>query len=362
MKIKRNLFGGDRVLFFLPLSLSIFGLLSVLNASSATALATFDNKFYFFNKQAIFFGLGLMAFFFFTFFDYKKLKKIALPFFLLNLLLLILVLIPGLGKEVYGGRRWLDFGFFRFQPAETIKLAMIIYLASLLERKKNLTTFLGIIGLVLLLVMLEPDMGTAGIITITAVCLFFLAETPLKDILAIIGLGIIAIPGLIFTSAYRKKRFMEFLSSSLEKEKTSYHIKQILIALGSGGFWGRGFGQSRQKYLFLPEAATDSIFAVIAEEFGFLGASFLIFLYVYLIIRGFKVALTINDFFGRMVALGIIFMLGIQAMVNFSSMVALTPLTGVPLPFISYGGSSLLVSLSASGILYNISKQTKKNS
>jgi len=357
---KRKIFSGDRVLFFIPLGLSIFGLLSVLNASSATALETFNDKYYFFNKQALFFVLGLISFFFFSFFDYKRLKKFALPFFFFNLLLLIIVLIPGIGRQVYGGRRWLPLGVFGFQPAETTKLAMIIYLSSLLEKKKHLTTFLGIIGLVLILVMLEPDMGTAGIITITAVCLFFLAETPLKDVLAVIGLGLVSVPMLILTSSYRKKRFLEFLSSSLDKEKTSYHVKQILISLGSGGFWGRGFGQSRQKYSFLPEAATDSIFAVIAEEFGFLGASFLIFIFIFFIIRGFNMSLEVKDFFGRMLSLGIIFMIGIQAIINFSSMVALTPLTGVPLPFISYGGSSLLVSFSATGILYNISRQLKK--
>jgi len=165
---------------------------------------------------------------------------------------------------------------------------------------------------------------------------------------------------LIFSSPYRRKRLIEFLSASLEKEKTSYHLKQVLIALGSGGFWGRGFGQSRQKFLFLPEAATDSIFAVIAEEFGFLGASFLIFIYIVMVVRGFNVSLSVGDFFGKMLSFGIIFFIGIQAVINFSSMVSLIPLTGVPLPFISYGGSSLLVSLTGLGILYNVSSQSNK--
>ncbi len=348
---------GDKLLFFLPLCLSLFGLLMVLNASSVSALANFNDKFYFFNKQAFFLILGTISFLFFCFFDYKKLKKIALPFFLFNVLLLVVVLIPRFGREVYGGRRWLPIGSFGFQPAETIKLAMVIYLSSLLERKKNLKTFLTVIGLVLFLVVLEPDLGTAGIITITAVCLFFLAETPVKDILSIILMGMAAVPVLIFTSSYRKKRLMEFLSASFDKEKTSYHVKQVLIALGSGGFWGRGFGQSRQKFLFLPEAATDSIFAVIAEEFGFLGASFLIFLFVFLVVRGINVSSMTQDFFGRMLSFGIVFFIGIQAIINFSSMVSLIPLTGVPLPFVSYGGSSLLVSLTSMGILYNISRK-----
>lgn len=360
VKKRKFNFSGGKSLFFLPLCLSLFGLLMVFNASSATALANFNDKFYFFNKQALFLIAGTVSFLFFCFFDYKKLKKAAFPFFLFNLLLLVIVLIPTVGREVYGGRRWLPIGSFGFQPAEMVKLAMVIYLSSLLEKKKNLRTFLTVIGLVLLLVMLEPDLGTAGIITTTAVFLFFLAETPIKDIFAVILVGLAAIPALIFSSSYRKKRFMEFLSASLEKEKTSYHLKQILIALGSGGFWGRGFGQSRQKFLFLPEAATDSIFAVIAEEFGFLGASFLIFLFIFLVVRGFGVSLNTDDFFGKMLSSGIIFFIGIQAIINFSSIVSLIPLTGVPLPFVSYGGSSLLVSLTSMGILYNISSQSRK--
>jgi len=358
---RRNLsFNGDKLLFFLPLCLSFFGLLMVFNASSASALANFNDKFYFFNKQALFLILGIILFLFFCFFDYRKLKKIAFPFFMFNLLLLIIVLIPGFGREVYGGRRWLPIGSFGFQPAETIKLAMVIYLSSLLEKKKSMKSFLAVVGLVLLLVMLEPDLGTAGIITTTAFFLFFLAETPLKDVFAIILMGLATVPVLIFSSPYRRKRLIEFLSASLEKEKTSYHLKQVLIALGSGGFWGRGFGQSRQKFLFLPEAATDSIFAVIAEEFGFLGASFLIFIYIVMVVRGFNVSLSVGDFFGKMLSFGIIFFIGIQAVINFSSMVSLIPLTGVPLPFISYGGSSLLVSLTGLGILYNVSSQSNK--
>lgn len=361
LKKKNFVFAGDKLLFFLPLCLSLFGLVMVFNASSATALANFNDKFYFFNKQALSLVLGSFLFIFFCFFDYKKLKKIAFLFFFINILLLVIVLVPGIGREVYGGRRWLPIGFFVFQPSEFAKLSMVIYLSSLLEKKKNLKSFLFIIGLVLFLIVLEPDLGTAGIIITTSSALFFLADTAVKEILFIILTGAVTVPILIFSSPYRKKRLMDFLAVSLEKERTSYHLKQVLLSLGSGGFWGRGFGQSRQKYLFLPEVATDSIFAVIAEEFGFLGASFLIFLFIFLVIHGTNVSLLAEDFFGRMLSLGIVFFIGIQAIINFSSMVSLIPLTGVPLPFVSYGGSSLLVSLVSMGILYNISSQIKKN-
>lgn len=349
---------GDKYLFFLPLAISLFGVLIILNVSSVVAVADFQNKFYFFGRQFVSFILGTVLFLFFSFFNLRYLKKIALPLFLLNLVFLILVLLPGFGREVYGGKRWLQLGPIGFQPSETAKLSLVIYLSSLFEKKKVFLSFLFLCAIILFLVMLEPDLGTALIILFSACCLFFVSKASLKQILAMIFSGAAVIPLLVITSPYRKQRFVTFMNSFFNPniDKTSYHVKQILIALGSGGFWGRGFGQSRQKFLFLPEVATDSIFAVVAEEFGFLGALFFILTIVFLFYRGFLIALRAREPFDQMLAAGIVFFLSFQALINLASIVSLIPLTGVPLPFVSYGGSSLIVSLAGMGIVYNISR------
>mgnify|MGYP000079574864 CR=1 FL=1 len=346
---------GDKSLILLILILCFFGLIMIFNASSVAALRDFNDKFHYLKNQGTWFVLGLASFIFFSFLDYRFLKKIALPFFLFCLFLLILVLIPGVGREVYGGRRWLEFGFLSFQPAELAKLSLIIYLSALFEKKRDFKLFITLLGLVLLLLLLEPDLGTAVITIASAFAVYFISGASFKQIAIFLGSGFLAAPFLILLSPYRKQRLMTFLNSSFDAQGASYHVRQILIALGSGGLLGRGIGQSRQKFLFLPEVTTDSIFAIIAEEFGFWGASLLIIAFIFLLYRGIKIANS-ADSFGRSVAVGIVAFIGFQALINLGAMVALIPLTGVPLPFISYGGSSLLVNLSAMGILYNISK------
>jgi len=361
LKIKKVFFkAGNRWFFFLPLALSIFGLFMIFDASSVAALADFGDKFYYLKHQAISLVLGLVLFFFFAFLDYRFLKKIALPFLAVSLLFLLVVLFPGVGRQIYGGRRWLQIGIFGFQPGELIKLSLVIYLAAFFEKKRKLWPFLLIVAVSLMLLLLEPDLGTASVVVATAFCLYFVAGAALKEIAALVGLGLIIGPLLIWLSPYRRQRLLSFFNTSWDAQGASYHIRQVLIALGSGGIFGRGLGQSRQKFLFLPEVTTDSIFAVIGEEFGFWGASTLLFAYLFLVFRGIKLAISLNDSFARLLVTGIIFFLGFQTLVNLGAMVALVPLTGVPLPFISYGGSSLLVSLSGMGIVYNISKNSKR--
>ncbi|HUW24292.1 MAG TPA: putative lipid II flippase FtsW [Patescibacteria group bacterium] len=351
---------GDRWFFFFALILSIFGLFMIFDASSVTALADFGDKFYYLKHQSIWLVLGLVLFFFFAFLDYRLLKKIALPFLLLSFAFLLAVLIPGIGREIYGGRRWLQIGPLGFQPGELIKLSLVIYLATFFEKKRSFSVFVAVVGLSLALLLLEPDLGTATIIAATAFGLYFIAGAPWKEVLSLgVAIAIVG-PILIWFSPYRRQRLLSFLNSSWDAQDASYHIRQVLIALGSGGIFGRGLGQSRQKFLFLPEVTTDSIFAVIAEEFGFLGAGSLVFLFLILVLRGMRLAIYLKDRFAQLLVAGIIFSLGFQAIVNLGAMVALVPLTGVPLPFISYGGSSLLVSLSGMGIVYNISKNSKR--
>lgn len=349
-------FQGDKLLFFLPLVLSLFGLLMIFDASGVAALQDFKDQFYYLKMQSIWLSLGLILFIFFSWFDYQRLRKLALPGLILSLSFLIIVLLPGIGREALGGRRWLGIGNFVFQPAELTKLSLVIYLATLFEKRRELLTFFALISFIFLLLILEPDLGTAVIIVGTAFSLYFLAEAPMRHLVLMALFVLLIGPFLVLSSPYRKKRLLTFLNPLFEEQGASYHIRQALIAIGSGGFFGRGLGQSRQKFLFLPEVSTDSIFAVIAEELGLIGVTILLLAFIFLIYRGLKVASLAPDRFGQMLAGGIIFSLGFQTVINLSAMVSLVPLTGIPLPFISYGGSSLIVVLSGMGIVYNISK------
>jgi len=355
-RIKNYFKEGDRWLFIIPLFLSIFGLLAIFDASSVVALRDFNDKYHYLKNQSLWLALGISLFFFFSAIDYRILKKIALPLFALSLAFLVLVLIPWLGKQIYGGRRWLQIGRFGFQPAELVKISVILYLSTLFEKKKEFLPFLTIIGLVFGLLLLEPDLGTAVIIVATSLSLYFLSGANILRLLVISILVLISSPFLILGSVYRKQRFLTFLGSFFDAAKASYHVRQGLIALGSGGIFGRGLSLSRQKFLFLPEVTTDSIFAIIAEEFGFLGGGILILVLFFLVYRMFKLALLLKDPYARMLVSGIASYIGFQSVINLSAIVVLIPLTGVPLPFISYGGSSLLVCLTSMGIVYNISR------
>lgn len=347
---------GDKIFFVMPFALSIFGLLAVFDASSVSAIHDFNDKFYYLKNQSVWFLLGFLLFFIFSRIDLRILKKIALPLLLLNVIFLILVLIPGFGRQIYGGRRWLNFFGFGFQPAEMTKLTLIIYFSTLFEKKKEILPFLVIVGSVLALLILEPDLGTSAIIISTAFCLYFVAGSPLKNVFVISILGAVVFPLLALFSPYRKQRLLNFLGAAFDIKGASYHVKQVLIALGSGGFLGRGLGQSRQKFLFLPEAATDSIAAVLGEEFGFLGLIILVLAFLFLVYRIFNLAMSVKDPFFRILLSGIAFFIGIQTFINLGAVAVVIPFTGVPLPFISYGGSSLLVCLASMGIVYNISR------
>lgn len=338
--------------------LALFGLVMIANASAVEADRDFADKYYYFRQQAQWVGLGLIAFGIASVFPYQRLKKIT-PILLFGALLsLVLVLLPKLGFLRFGARRWLTIGGINFQPSELTKLAFIVYLAAFLENKRNVLPLLIIAGLIVVLVMLQPDLGTTLIILTSGAVVYFVAGAPVVHLLVGGAIGFFGGLGLIFTSPYRKERFLTFLNPLRDPLGASYHIHQILIALGSGGLFGLGIGQSRQKYEYLPAVTTDSIFAVIAEELGFVGASVLILIFIFLIWRGLKIAQQTSGQFGQLLATGITAWVGIQALINLAAMVALVPLTGVPLPFVSYGGSSLLLSLTAMGILVNISKQT----
>ena len=347
----------DWFLLSLVLGLTVFGLVMVGNASVVEAYRDFGDKLYYLKLQLQWAGLGLFLFFLASFFPYRRLKVLAAPLMVFTLFSLVAVLIPSLGTQALGARRWLGVGSWRFQPAELTKFSFALYLAAFLSNKKKILPFLVLLGLLVFLIMLEPDLGTTVIVIISGLIVYFVSGAPLWLIGGLGILGVLGGLGLIFFSSYRKERLLTFLNPTRDPLGASYHIRQILIALGSGGLFGLGLGQSRQKYEYLPAVTTDSIFAVIAEETGFVGAFLVILTFLVLIWRGFKIAKEAPDAFGRLLAIGIISWLGLQALVNLAAMVALVPLTGIPLPFISYGGSSLVLALTGAGILLNISKQ-----
>lgn len=349
--------GTDWWLVGLVLGLTAFGLIMVGNVSVVEAYRDFGDKLYYLRLQAQWVGLGFLAFLVASFFDYRRLKLLALPLLIFTLICLVLVLIPALGVSILGARRWLEIGPIRFQPAELAKLTFVLYLSSFFTNKKSALPFLIILGLMVMLIMLEPDLGTTVVLCATSLAVYFASGAPLWQI-GLIGLaGMAGGAGLIFLSAYRRERLATFLNPTSDPLGASYHIRQILIALGSGGLFGVGLGQSRQKYEYLPAVTTDSIFAVIAEELGFIGSVAILLLFLFLIWRGFKIASRAPDDFGKLLAVGITSWVGFQALVNLGAMVAIIPLTGVPLPFISYGGSSLVLVLTGMGILINISRQ-----
>lgn len=330
----------------------------VTDASVADAYRDFGNKFYYLKLQGQWAILGIIGLFFGIFFDYRKLKPLAVPMLGATIITLLLVIIPGVGTKMLGARRWLNIGFINFQPAELSKFTLIVYLASLFSSRPRATSFFAVLIVVLGLVMLEPDLGTAIVLSAIAFSMFFTSGVSVWQFLGTVFLGGLGAILAILGSSYRRQRLLTFFNPENDPLGNSYHIRQVLIALGSGGIFGVGFGQSRQKYEYLPEVTTDSIFAVIAEELGFFGGVVLILAFLLFINRGMKIARRAPDSFGRLLALGITSWIGFQALLNLAAMTALLPLTGIPLPFISYGGSSLVLVMVATGILLGISRKS----
>lgn len=349
----------DIQLFFITIILIIFGLLMVYDASSVQGLKDFKDSLYYIRQQIIWASLGMLGLFFFSKFDYRRFKSIAVPLLVFSMLLLVAVFIPGLGVSGGGAHRWLRLAGITVQPAEIIKLTSVIFLAALFEKKVRLAPFAILVGIVsFVTAVLQKDLGTTIVFVVTAATVYFAAGGRILHFIISIPISVVSLILLIVTSPYRSKRVLAFLDPFSDPQGFTYHISQVLIALGTGGLFGLGLGHSRQKFEYIPQVSTDSIFGIIGEELGFFGASLLIILFAFLLIRGFKIAQNANDNFGKILALGLTSWLGIQVIVNLSSMTALLPLTGVPLPFISYGGSALVANLTAIGVLLNISKHS----
>lgn len=349
--------------------LCFFGLVMISSASVVVSEERFGTNYYYVTHQLTSLIIGLILMVTAYLIDYRLWRKISLIMFLLTLLLLIGVFLPGIGREFGGAHRWLGLGGLVLQPSEIVKLTFIIYLASWLDKKGESIShfsagFIPFVFLMLILgflIMSQPDLGTLSVIIGTAVVTFFIAGARGSH-LVMGGISVLIILGILVKAApYRFQRFLVFLSPGEQTLGAAYHINQALIAIGSGGLWGLGFGQSKQKYLYLPQAYSDSIFAIIAEELGFLRSSLVLGAFILIAIRGYKIVRNAPDNFARFLATGIVTWIILQVFINIAAMLNLIPLTGVPLPFISFGGSSLIVTLIAVGILLNISKYSSQN-
>lgn len=359
----------DPVIPVVTLILSVFGLVMILSSSQLSAFDSSGNPYYFFIRQLIAWILGVGAFFFFLRVPLESLYQHRLNFFFATLALLVLVFFPIIGPEIAGVHRWVDLGIFRLQSSEVAKLFLTIYFAAWLAQKgeavqdpiKGLLPFMISLALVVGLIMLQPDLGTALIIITIAMTIFFVARANIWQYSALVVAGLAMILVLIYVSSYRSERLQAFIHRDTEHsdvQGSAYHSNQALIAIGSGGLWGVGFGQGLSKHSYLPQSHTDSIFAVIAEELGFVRTSLMLFAYFYLAWRGYVIAKGANSLFVRYLASGITVSILAQALINIGGMLNIIPLTGVPLPLISYGGSSLIITMASLGLLTNISRET----
>jgi cell division protein FtsW len=385
--LKKRLNSGDKIILTLTILMVVFGAMMIFDASMYVADQVFSNKYHFLFLHLQWLIIGIVIAVFIYFWDYHKILKLAVPGLIIVIILLVLVLVAG--EEINGAKRWFSLGGIgNIQPAEFAKLAIILYLASWLSKQKfkyktltsafkdgfgkHLLNFGAILGIIAILIILEPDLGTTMVLCATAFLMFLISgENRVHTIGTVISAIVIGIP-LVTVAAiiepYRLQRVQTYLNllfngTVADPRGSGYQMQQILIGIGSGGFFGKGFGQSRQRFGYLVEntAFTDSTFAILLEELGFLGGSILVFAWILFFLRGFKIAQNAPDKEGRLLAMGIIIWLTLQAFLNMGANVGLIPLTGMPLPFFTYGGSSTLVTLAGVAILLNISRFTKTN-
>ena len=360
MEIKQ---GSDNSILLLAVCLTCLGVVMVFSSSSIMAVRAHADSLYFLKRQGLFALAGFSSLALMARFDYHHLRKLAVPLMFCCLLLLTLVLVPGVGRKVGGAVRWLPIGGFSFQPAELAKLGLIIFMAYSLARKKDklkslkvgFLPYMGLLLVLLALLLLQPDLGSALTIGVVAVMMLLVAGTRL---IYVVGLGAAAVPILYFlvmSVDYRRQRVMAFLNPWDDPSNSGFQIIQSWIAFGSGGAVGKGLGQSKQKLFYLPEAHTDFIFSVIGEELGFVGVLVISAMFLMLVLRGFRAALHAPDEFGCYLAFGMSLLLGLEAFVNMAVVMGMVPTKGMALPFLSYGGSSLLMSLAAIGIILNVS-------
>ncbi|TDQ42326.1 stage V sporulation protein E [Aureibacillus halotolerans] len=357
----------DFFLFSVTMLLLAIGIIMVYSASAIWADYKFDDPFFFAKRQLLFAGLGIVAMLFVMQVDYWNWRSWSLVLLIVCFLLLVLVLIPGVGLVRGGARSWLGVGAFSIQPSEFMKLAMIAFLARFLaQRQKYITQWrkgmLPVLGLVFLafgMIMLQPDLGTGTVMVATCMVMLFAAGAKIRHFIMLGLLGVVGFAGLVLSAPYRIKRITSFMDPWSDPLGSGFQIIQSLYAIGPGGLLGLGIGQSRQKYFYLPEPQTDFIFSIVAEELGFIGGVFVLLLFAIILWRGIRIALGAPDLYGAFIALGICTMIAVQVFINIGVVTGLMPVTGITLPFLSYGGSSLMLMLVAVGVLLNVSKHAK---
>ena len=350
-------------------ALMVLGLIMILSASSVTSFTTYGSSFRYFQKQLTWAGFGVVAFIAFSRFDYRKLRGVGYVAVIGTALLLLAVLIPGVGITVGGSSRWLGIGALSFQPSEIAKLALILFAADVFSRKeeRTLKVFLHamipvvpVAGLLAMLVMLQPDLGTTVLVGFIGIGIMFVAGMPLVYLIPVVGLGSASALGVALLKPYMRARLMVFMHPWADPLGKGYQTIQSLIAMGSGGWVGVGLGASRQKWAYVPNAHTDFIYAILGEEMGLLGTLVVLGMFAFLTYLGIKVARRAPDRFGQLVASGITIWVALQALINMGAVSGALPVTGVPLPLVSFGGSSLVVTLVAMGILTNIATQSRR--
>jgi cell division protein FtsW len=338
------------------------GLIMVLSSSSISAFAEYGDSFRYFQRQIAYAVVGVLALLLTSRMRYSAWQRLATPLLAVTFVMLAVVLHPSAGIEAYGSSRWFQIGSVTVQPSEIAKLSLVLFAAAAITRKWERLDDLGHLAIPLLpvgilccgMVMLQPDLGTTAILAASVFLMVFVAGVRLRylSVAAIVGTAVGT--GLIMSADYRRIRFLSFLHPWEDARNTGYQLAQSLIALGSGGWTGVGLGASRQKWQYVPNAHTDFIFSILGEELGLLGEMVVLVAYGALIYAGIRIAARATDVFGRLLAAGIVSWFGLQALINLGAVTGLLPITGVPLPFLSYGGSSLVVSLAAVGILVNI--------
>ena len=357
----------ERILLIIAVVLlNLFGLIMIYSASNIWSEYKFNDPYKYLKSQGLFLIISYITLFIVSKVPYVEYKKKSNVIFLVCVVLLVLVLIPGVGSVRNGSRSWFGIGGFGIQPSEFTKLGLIIFTSKYLSNnskeirdiKKGVLPILGILLLIFGLIMLEPDFGTGVVIVMTIVVLLFTSGVKMNFFIKIGVLGLIGVVALIIIAPYRMQRIVSFINPWNDPLGSGFQIIQSLYAIGPGGLLGLGFGNSVQKHFYLPEPQTDFIFSIISEEFGFMGVLLVSILFITIIYSGFKIAMKCEDLFGKYLAFGITFGLAFQTMLNLMVVVGLIPVTGVTLPFLSYGGSSLLITMCGMGILLNISKNS----
>ena len=356
----------DYIFLALAASLVVIGTIMVFSASPALALK-YGDSFYYLKRHLFYLILGLFGLNFAMKLNLDKLKKWSPYVLLFSIFLMMLVYLPHLGKEMGGATRWLDLYIFSFQPSELCKFAVVLFIASYLSNKKEgiknfisgLLPLLLLIGIVDAIIIKQPDLGTALSVSFTSFVMFFIAGANLWHLLSFLFAGAFGVLVISITSPYRMRRLLSYLNPWCDPLNTGFQIIQSLLAVGSGGLMGLGLGNSRQKFFYLPQQYADFIFAVLCEELGFIGAMILLILFLGFFARGIRIARKAGDDFSFLLAAGIISMFAVQTFMNLSVVLGLIPTTGIPLPFISYGGTAMIINLFSVGLIANVSRTAK---